>query len=81
MVLRILGSSVLAVNLNLIGRFITQESTGKKVLSIVYTKYLVHNSGSTTEMMINITLADDFLTFNILNIIAKLPSPVNQITI
>ena len=30
-------------------------------------KYLAHNLGSATEMIINITLVDDFMTFNILN--------------
>ena len=35
--------------------------------SIVYAKYLAHNLGSATKMIINITLVDDFMTFNILN--------------
>ena len=50
-------------------------------ISIIYAKYLEHNLGSAAEMIINITLIDDFVTFNILNILQKLPSPVNQITI
>ena len=33
----------------------------------VYLKYLTHNEGSATDMIINITLVDDFVTFNILN--------------
>ena len=36
-------------------------------ISIIYAKYLAHNLGLATEMMINITLVDDFVTFNILN--------------
>ena len=36
-------------------------------ISIIYAKYLAHNLGSATEMIINITLVDDFMTFNILN--------------
>ena len=36
-------------------------------ISIIYAKYLAHNLGSATEMIINITLVDDFVTFNILN--------------
>ena len=36
-------------------------------VSIIYAKYLAHNSGSATEMIINISLVDDFLTFSILN--------------
>ena len=31
-------------------------------------KYLAHNLGSATEMIINITLVDDFMTFNILTL-------------
>ena len=34
---------------------------------IIYAKYLAHNLGSATEMIANITLVDDFMTFNILN--------------
>ena len=34
---------------------------------IIYAKYLAHNLGSATEMIISITLVDDFVTFNILN--------------
>ena len=30
-------------------------------VSIIYTEYLVHNLGSATEMIINITLVDDFV--------------------
>ena len=47
---------------------------------IIYAKYLAHNLGSTTEVIMNITLVDDFVTFNIFYL-QKLPSPVNQITI
>ena len=36
-------------------------------ISIIYAKYLEHNLGSRTEMIINIALVDDFVTFNILN--------------
>ena len=36
-------------------------------ISIIYTKYLAHNLGSATEMMMNIISVDDFVTFNILN--------------
>ena len=36
-------------------------------ISIIYAKYLEHNSGSAAEMIINITLVKDFVTFNILN--------------
>ena len=36
-------------------------------ISVIYTKYLAHNLVSATEMIINITLVDDFVTFNILN--------------
>ena len=36
-------------------------------ITIIYNKYLAHNLGSATEMIINITLADDFLTSNISN--------------
>ena len=36
-------------------------------ISVIYAKYLAHNLGSATEMIINITLVDDFMTFNILN--------------
>ena len=36
-------------------------------ISIIYAKYLAHNVGSATEMIINITLVDDFITFNISN--------------
>ena len=35
--------------------------------SIMYAKYLAHNLGSATEMIINNTLVDDFVTFSILN--------------
>ena len=35
-------------------------------ISVMYAKYLAHNFGSATEMIINITLVDDFATFNIL---------------
>ena len=34
---------------------------------IIYATYLAHALGSTTEMIISITLVDDFVTFNILN--------------
>ena len=34
---------------------------------VIYAKYLAHNLGSATEMIINITLVDDFVTFNILH--------------
>ena len=34
---------------------------------IIYAKYLAYNVGSATEMIINLTLVDDFVTFNILN--------------
>ena len=34
---------------------------------IIYAKYLAHNLGSTTEVIINITFVDEFVTFNILN--------------
>ena len=30
-------------------------------VSIIYAKYLAHNFGSVTEMIINITLVDDFV--------------------
>ena len=36
-------------------------------ISIIYAKYLEHNLGSAADMIINITLVDDFVTFNILN--------------
>ena len=36
-------------------------------ISIIYAKYLAHTLGSATEMITNITLVDDFMTFNILN--------------
>ena len=36
-------------------------------ISVIYAKYLVHNFGSATEMIINIILVDDFTTFNILS--------------
>ena len=36
-------------------------------ISIIYAKYLAHNLGSATEMIIIIILVDDFITFNILN--------------
>ena len=36
-------------------------------ISIIYARYLAHNLGLASEMMINITLVDDFVTFNILN--------------
>ena len=36
-------------------------------ISVIYAKYLAHNLGSATEMIINITLVDDFVTFNTLN--------------
>ena len=36
-------------------------------VSIIYAKYLARNLGRATEMTLNITLVDDFLTFNILN--------------
>ena len=36
-------------------------------ISIIYVKYLAHNLESATEMIINITLVDDFITFNISN--------------
>ena len=36
-------------------------------ISIIYANYLAHNLGSATEMIINITLVDDFMTFNISN--------------
>ena len=36
-------------------------------ISIVYAKYLAQNFGSATKMIINITVVDDFMTFNILN--------------
>ena len=34
-------------------------------ISIIYAKYLAHNLGSATEMIIIIILVDDFITFNI----------------
>ena len=36
-------------------------------ISIIYVEYLAHNLGLATEMIINITLVDDFVTFTILN--------------
>ena len=36
-------------------------------ISVIYTKYLSHNLVSATEMIISINLADDFVTFNMLN--------------
>ena len=36
-------------------------------ISIVHAKYLAHNLGLATEIITNITLVDDFATFNILN--------------
>ena len=33
-------------------------------ISIIYAKYLTHNLGSATEMIINTILVDDFITFN-----------------
>ena len=36
-------------------------------ISIVHAKYLAHNSELATEVITNITLVDDFATFNILN--------------
>ena len=36
-------------------------------ISIIYAKYLARNSGSATEMIINIILVDDFVTLNVLN--------------
>ena len=36
-------------------------------ISTIYAKCLAHKLGPATEMMINITLVDDFVTFNILN--------------
>ena len=33
----------------------------------IYAEYLAHNLGSATETITNITLVDDFMTFNILN--------------
>ena len=39
---------------------------------------LAHILGSATEIILKITLVDDFVTFNILNC-KKLLSPVNQI--
>ena len=36
-------------------------------ISIIYAKYLAYNFGSGTEMIINIILVDDFITFNISN--------------
>ena len=36
-------------------------------ISKVYAKYLEHNFESAAEMIMNITLVDDFVTFNILN--------------
>ena len=36
-------------------------------ISVIYAKYLAHNFGSATEMIINITLVDVFATFNTLN--------------
>ena len=33
----------------------------------IYAKYLARNLGSATEIITNITLLDDFVTFNILN--------------
>ena len=40
-------------------------STSFVDISIIYAKYLAHNLGSATEMIINITLVGDFITFNI----------------
>ena len=36
-------------------------------ISIIYAKYLAHDLGSATKMIINVTLVDHFVTFNILN--------------
>ena len=36
-------------------------------ISVIHVKHLAHNFGSATEMIINITLVDDFATFNTLN--------------
>ena len=36
-------------------------------ISIIYAKCLAHNLGSATKIIINITLVDHFVTFNILN--------------
>ena len=36
-------------------------------ISVIYVKYLGHNFGSATEMIINITLVDDFASFYTLN--------------
>ena len=49
-------------------------------ISIVYAKYLEHTLGSAAKMIINITLVDDFMTFQHFKL-QKPPSPVNQITI
>ena len=34
-------------------------------ISVIYAKYLAHNLGLATEMIINITLVDDFVILNI----------------
>ena len=36
-------------------------------ISVIYAKYLAHNLGSATEMIIKITLVHDVVTFYILN--------------
>ena len=36
-------------------------------ISVIYAKYLAHNIRSATEMIINITLVDNFTIFNTLN--------------
>ena len=36
-------------------------------ISVIYAKYLANNLGSATEIIINIALVDDFVTFNTLN--------------
>ena len=36
-------------------------------ISIVHAKCLAHNLRSATKMIINITLVDNFVTFNIIN--------------
>ena len=36
-------------------------------ISVISAKYLAHNFGSATEMIINITLVDDCVIFNTLN--------------
>ena len=42
-------------------------------ISIIYAKYLGHNLESAIETLINITLVDDFMTFNIFNYKNYLP--------